>query len=590
VPVQAQAGNITLQASTGDITVTGTGSLVTHGVAKQFVDTTQFASGGTITLAADIGTVDIQPGAVIDFAGAASGGNGGSLIVNAGGTNSVQFDGTLLGATAPGFDGSNFNLNTGGAVALDDLAQLLTSAGVRGGISVEAGQGDLSLGKTLKASQVALVADGGSVIVNGTIDASGVAGGTIELFGTGTAVNGVVSGGVTVNGSLLARASDPSQFGGTVEIGTSGRFDPATGSYNTDFGYENVAAASSGSIAIGPNALIDVSGGTKGGLAGGTVLLRAPLLRDGDVNVVLSSSATFRGARSVGLEAYATWSTADNGSATGADKHFDGVVDPAGWYDAYGNLLPGTFVDAGGNVVAAYDGSNLTASQISDLLINDFFTPTTANADHQTFYGYRNGDDSTGTPGTLMGFIEVPNFKPVANSAGIANFQMIPGVELDNPVSANVNNGDIKVVSNWNLGAEGKDGTPLFRYNYNDVLFAPHISFRAGRNITINASITDGFHETAPIASPTVPSQSFSYNGAVAEYNSQLSLYGIVNFDVGSIDLGGIVVDRSTLAVTQAANFGSLGISGPNVPNGYYNSYAGYIDAYALFYAYLFEF
>src|SRR6201999_1509009 len=130
---------------------------------------------------------------------------------------------------------------------------------------------------------------------------------------------------------------------------------------------------------------------------------------------------------------------------------------------------------------------NLSDAQIKNLLANDYFTPNVANTAHQTFYGYVNADDTTGTPGTLMGFIETPNFKPVAGSSNIAHFQIIPGVELDNPVSAGVNNGDIKVVSNWNLGAESTDGTPLFRFNNNGALIAPHITFRAGGNIAIGA-------------------------------------------------------------------------------------------------------
>src|SRR6202043_3600493 len=36
VPVQALAGNISLQTSAGDVTVTSGGSLIAHGVAKQF--------------------------------------------------------------------------------------------------------------------------------------------------------------------------------------------------------------------------------------------------------------------------------------------------------------------------------------------------------------------------------------------------------------------------------------------------------------------------------------------------------------------------------------------------------------------------
>src|SRR6202012_1708704 len=116
-------------------------------------------------------------------------------------------------------------------------------------------------------------------------------------------------------------------------------------------------------------------------------------------------------------------------------------------------------------------------------------------------------DDTAAAPGTLMGFVQQPGFQTVAGSAGIANFQRIAGIELDNPKSANINNGNISILSNWNLGAENSAGTPVFRTTETTSgnppswvpgqgnLVAPHIAFRAGGSILIKASITDGFHQ-----------------------------------------------------------------------------------------------
>ncbi len=186
-------------------------------------------------------------------------------------------------------------------------------------------------------------------------------------------------------------------------------------------------------------------------------------------------------------------STADSGSTAaqqaGGGQHFDGIVDPAGWYDSNGNLLPGTFKDAGGNPVAIYTGSNFTAAQLTNYLTNDYFTPNAANPAHDTFYGYVNGDYTTATPGTLMGFIQAPGVAPIANSSGINHLQVAPGVELDNPVSAGINNGDIKVLTNWNLGALDNQGNLLFR-NY-----GWRRTSRCGRggDVVIDACISDGF-------------------------------------------------------------------------------------------------
>src|SRR5262249_47306240 len=151
--------------------------------------------------------------------------------------------------------------------------------------------------------------------------------------------------------------------------------------------YEAFAPSDSGVITLAPGAVINVSGGSFDGVSGGAVLIRAPLLYDGTVaddgkvNVTLAPNA-FQGARSVTLEAYSVWSTAD--STTGA-QHFDGVIDPAGWYDSSGNLLAGTFTSATGVVVATWNGSStspsLTQAQLAADLAQYYFTPTAANTD-----------------------------------------------------------------------------------------------------------------------------------------------------------------------------------------------------------------
>ena len=241
--------------------------------------------------------------------------------------------------------------------------------------------------------------------------------------------------------------------------------------------------------------MIDVSGGSFDGLSGGTVLIRAPIIgndpnaaKNGSVNVGIASSASFRGARSVTLEAYAVWSATDDATVTGLAKHFDGIVDPAGWYDSSGKLLPGSFADASGNTIANWDGvGSLTATQLAADLAQYYFAPNAPNAAHQTFYGWTNGDNTdANSPGTLMGFIDNPGLQNLPS--GIANLQVRPGVDLANP-SNGPNGGNILVLSNWNLGALDAGGKPVFRDNG----IAPAITLRAGGSLKINASITDGF-------------------------------------------------------------------------------------------------
>jgi filamentous hemagglutinin family protein len=597
IPIQALAGNISLETGTntgattgGNVTVTGSGQLIAHGVAVPFFDETEYASGGAITLSANAGTVVIQPGAVVNFSGAPGGGNGGSLaITTANSTAPVSIaTGTLFGATAPGAGGSSFSLNTGGSVVLDSLAQILSGAGVTGSISVESsGQGDLTLDGPLTASQVALVADDGKVTVNGTITASGTstAVGEIDLYG---------ATGVDIEGSLVATGSPNSQSpGGLINIGTTGT--GSTTSLNANYGYENVST--SGTITVGSNALIDASGGA--------VTFRAPLLSSGSVNLSLPSSfapgkGIFGG--SVTLEAYAVWSTADQ--STNPNQHFDGIIDPAGWYDSTGTLLPGSFTNTAGAIVATWNGSTLTnddgtTNSLSYYLNIDYFSPNATNTDstrtaHETFYGYVNGDSTAAVPGALMSFVEAPGFQSVAYSSSIHNFQETPGIELDDPITktatgAIITNGNIQVLSNWNLGAQNASGTPLYRYNGT----APVLTVRAAGNITIDASITDGFTQ---VGQPLYPAASYDtyadassiYSGVASRYSGtaigQLTYLTAALLSLNADTTGGLALIAPTQPTLLTQVNGTNSLDATNTLDQYYKNWDAYETDYAKFY------
>ena len=67
--IAAPAGNVSLEATRGNLTI-GSGSTVSAaGVSKQFFDLVQYAPAGAITLTADAGTVDVQAGSTLDFSG-----------------------------------------------------------------------------------------------------------------------------------------------------------------------------------------------------------------------------------------------------------------------------------------------------------------------------------------------------------------------------------------------------------------------------------------------------------------------------------------------------------------------------------------
>lgn len=445
--VQALGGTIDLRTLAGDLVLGDDARLSVQGVAKPFFDIVEYGSGGSVRLSAVNGDIDQSAGGVIDVSAPQAGGDAGTLVIAAR-DGAVRLDGSLLGGAMKGVGGS-FEVDSAAALDLDQLVVQLTDGGFDGSIAVRSRSGNLELsaGNSLRAQQVELVADGGTlpsvsdgnVIVNGIIDASGERGGSIQLYGRS---------GVDLAGALDASSSAAGQRGGTVTLGTSGYGD---GTYDTAHGYQNVRAERSGTLRLRDSARIDVSGVDEANeLPGGRVHLRAPLLSDGYVNVGIDAGARagIVGARDVSLEAYALWNASDDAAITGGARHFDGIIDPAGRFDADGNRL------ASGT-----------------------------NADHRAFYGE-----------TLLGFVREPGFAFDADFEGIANFHARPGIDLVNDDGL-INDGDVRVLSHWNLGAGTRraDRSLDLRYRYQGM--APVLSLRAVGDAVFAASLSDGFFQ-----------------------------------------------------------------------------------------------
>ncbi len=472
----AAAGGLTLDATQGGVHVAGGTTLDVAGVTRQFFDTAAYAPGGSLALSAT-GDIAIDGGASMRYGGAVEAGDAGSFKAVAGGA--LLLGGSYDGHAAQGYRGGYFTIGTGGALNLDALAGLVAASGSTGLVDITSGQGDLALsaGNTLTSQKVYLYANGGKARVDGTVDASSPAGSHIEVWGRQ---------GVDIDGTLDAHVTTPEQRGGDVVLGTTGASD---GSIDGTYGYEVVQRADAGYVHVGAGAQINVSGGADTAFASGKLSIRAPLLADHDVPVTIDNPASIKGARDVTIEPYAVWSTKD--SYVDIAKHFDGVIDPAGWFAKDGvTMVPGTWTDGKGNFLQP----PTDADQQADYLKNDYFTPDAINTDHAGFYGYLGGDPANG-PGTLMGFVEQPGFTFGDRFAGIANINVRPGIELRNPVDR-VNGGDIKVLTNWNLGAgvTGTDGNPQLVYRYNGE--APILTVRAAGNLDIKASITDGFYQS----------------------------------------------------------------------------------------------
>lgn len=383
--IQAQAGTITLGAIAGNVTLNSGAYVSARGYKKTLVDVDTYLSGGKIVLYADIGSnatgggqVITDASSTIDVATTSGGhGYGGTIEVDAlrGG---ATLTGRLLGAGGPGL-GGRFKLDTNGAADLTALADILLAGGLTGAIDIHTRTGNLELaaGHTLKANAISLTADDptwvpifaekqlGQVVIAGTLDADGYsgktadgtgqAGGQIGLFGR----NAVV---LKSTAQLLARTSHSDERGGDVMIGT--------------------AWSAASKIDLQSGSLIDVSGGTRGGLSGGTVTLRAPLDGNNDVKIK-GLDATIVGARAVNVQAFLTVNTDKspnnvNGidgsqltTKSGAKAVWDGYVDPAGSVTSDGQLIDfGAWTNVAGVALNVIPGSGYKAVPAISVISN----------------------------------------------------------------------------------------------------------------------------------------------------------------------------------------------------------------------------
>lgn len=384
--IQAQAGTITLGAIAGNVTLNSGAYVSARGYKKTLVDVDTYLSGGKVVLYADIGANATGGGQVItdasstvDVATTSGGqGYGGTIEVDAL-RGDATLAGRLLGTGGPGL-GGRFKLDTNGAADLTALADILLAGGLTGAIDIHTRTGNLELaaGHTLKANAISLTADDptwvhifaekqlGQVKIRGRIDATGYSGSTLD--GTGqaggkVALYGANSVFLASSGMIDASTTHTDERGGDVTIG---------------IGWD-----AKSKIWLQQGTQINVSGGTKGGLSGGTVTFRAPLDGNNDVKIAAISNVanpsgthgtnfyadgdkTFDalavidatndindrskvsivGARSVAVNGFIAFdTTASRYGIDGSSLGWFGTIDTAGWYkgvDQNGNLIPAT--------------------------------------------------------------------------------------------------------------------------------------------------------------------------------------------------------------------------------------------------------
>jgi filamentous hemagglutinin len=223
-----RSGEISLRARSGNLVV-GAASIDVSGSSRTLRDLVRHTSGGTVNLAAEAGSVLLGAASTIDVSAPAGGGDAGFLRVEAP-LGTFSLSGTILGSAGAGRRGGSFSLDaasiSGDNTAATDLA--LNVGGFSAFRSYRVRSGDLEIGGTAVARDYRAYADAGSITVTGTIDASGLTGGSIDLQAHR---NLVVAAGALLDAS--AQRFNAAGKGGSVYLGAGaardGFVDPGAG-------------------------------------------------------------------------------------------------------------------------------------------------------------------------------------------------------------------------------------------------------------------------------------------------------------------------------------------------------------------------
>ncbi|WP_456636739.1 filamentous haemagglutinin family protein [Bradyrhizobium sp. USDA 10063] len=173
------SGRLALKAD-GDITLADRARIDLSGRSIAFFDVTKHGWGGDVDMRSTNGRIVQAAGSVIDVS--ADHNEAGSITVEAVGTGgSVAFNGTLRGKGAEGYDDGGFDVRARILADFAALNRLLNAGAFFQSRSMAVKTGNLVVGDEVRARHVSLSADGGSLTVVGTIDASGASPGTIRL-------------------------------------------------------------------------------------------------------------------------------------------------------------------------------------------------------------------------------------------------------------------------------------------------------------------------------------------------------------------------------------------------------------------------
>ncbi len=426
-------------AATEDIVLGASSRIDLSGRKVALFDVDKFSWGGDLVLTSSAGNIVQAAGGTIDISAVNQ--RAGTVEAVALGADAGRIDlaGELRGSASGRYDAGGTLVPYGAgeltvrAQTLADFAGLnerLNAGGVEGARRFQIKQGDLVVGDGVKAREVAIVVDGGSLRVNGRIDASGEQVGTIRL---------AARGDLRVDGTLDAHATG-------LRVDSYGKIIDSPNRAIVEL------SSSEGTLTLGADARIDLRAGT------GVPVGNGAGRNDGRARGTLDLDARRTG-------------------GAGAGGSGDGANDVA-------LAVEGRPAIEGAKTIAVNAFRRYDDAPLADL-------PDVSGQRPQLItQGYLDAIDGHSL---AFVDAALDNAALRGRLAGLANWRLRPGVEIVSKAEINPNGtltvvGDIDL-SGYRYGPDANRGDPARRgFGEPGVL-----SIRAAGDLNIHGSINDGF-------------------------------------------------------------------------------------------------
>ncbi|MFY0475536.1 filamentous haemagglutinin family protein [Achromobacter marplatensis] len=346
-----------LSASADNALILGPGAhLDVAGRPVPFDDITKYSWGGDVSLHSRQGDITQAAGSTIDVSAQHNRAGRLTAVALAEDAGRVDLQGRTLGMASGRYDagGTLVPYAFGEAdiraqqVDFTALNQRLNEGQVFGGRSFQLKRGNLAIGDEVRARNVNISVDAGSLTVTGRIDASGDGVGSIRLAAR--------------DGLRLASTAVLDAHGTALRVDSYGKIIDAPNRAIVELNSGN------GQLRMDAGAVIDVRAGTGAprhdGLPRGTLALNAPRLggaTGGDIDIDARGPLDIRGARSIAVNGVWVYTDAAPGTETTADGKPYQIID-----QAYLTRLHG---DSVAFINRARSNGNLINGRLAGLLV-----------------------------------------------------------------------------------------------------------------------------------------------------------------------------------------------------------------------------